>query len=226
MNVKLGDKLTFDVQGALMDTYIGSMRKVDFRQMQTNFLVVFPTGVLENAPQFHVLVTKVPSNQISAQYQQALIKDFPNISVVDLALIIQTLEDVISKISFVIRFMALFSMVTGLLVLFGSVLISKFQRIKETVLLRTLGASGKQIIWITALEYAFLGMLSSFVGILLSLAGSWALAIYSFESRFAPSFLPILLIFLSITAITVLIGVLNNRDVLQKPPLEVLRNEV
>lgn len=226
LKVKIGDRLLFDVQGTLIPVVVGSFRKVEWNRVQTNFLVVFPKGVLEDAPQFHVLVTRSPSDQASAKFQEALVTQFPNISVIDLKLILNTLDDILSKVSFVIRFMALFSIVTGLLVLVGSVIISKYQRIQESVLLRTLGANRRQILWITALEYFFLGSLAAATGILLSLAGSWALARFSFETSFLPAPLPILAVFLVISGLTVLIGLLNSRGILNRPPLEVLRSEV
>jgi len=188
--------------------------------------VVFPTGVLEDAPQFHVLLTRVPSIESSAQFQKAVVQQFPNISIIDLGLVLSILDEILDKIGFVIRFMAAFSIITGLVVLIASVLISKYQRMQESVLLRTLGASRKQIFAITALEYFFLGALASATGILLSLFGSWALAHYSFETSFTPEFLPILIIFISICLLTVIIGLINSRSVLTKPPLEILRQEV
>lgn len=226
IDVKIGDKLTFNVQGAPMETVVGSIRKVDWNRIQTNFLLIFPTGVLEDAPQFHVLLTRVPSNKISADFQRAVIKSYPNISMIDLGLVLSVLDEILTKMGFVIRFMAAFSIITGLIVLIASVLISKYQRIRESVLLRTLGASRKQILVITALEYFFLGALAAGAGIVLSLLASWGLARFSFETSFTPSLLPVLVLFAIISSLTVLIGLFNSRGILNKPPLEVLRSEV
>ena len=209
-----------------MTTIVGSIRQVDWRRIQTNFRIVFPSGVLEQAPQFHVLVTRVPNPELSARFQQAVVRNFSNISVIDLGLVLSVLDEILDKIGFVIRFMAAFSMLTGLVVLIASVLISKYQRIQESVLLRTLGASRRQILVITALEYFFLGALAALTGILLSLSASWALAKYSFDSSFAPHWTVVGLLFLAVCAGTILIGLYNSRSVLNKPPLEVLRSEV
>ncbi|MBC7744075.1 MAG: ABC transporter permease [Flavobacterium sp.] len=225
IGVKIGDKMAFNVQGAMIETQIGSFRKVDWQRIQTNFLVIFPTGVLEEAPQFHVLITRFSGNRQSADFQQAIVKNFPNISIIDLGLVLSVLDEILSKIGFVIRFMAAFSIITGLVVLIASVLISKFQRIRESVLLRTLGASRKQILVITAMEYFFLGSMAAFTGIILSLAASWALAKFNFETSFTPNILPVVVLFLIITSLTVMIGLFNSRSILNKPPLEVLRNE-
>jgi putative ABC transport system permease protein len=226
MQVEVGDKVTFNVQGAIIDTYVGSIREVDWQRVQTNFLVVFPKGVLERAPKFHVLITQVDSARQAADFQQAVVKRFPNVSVIDLQLILQTIDEIIAKVSFVIRFMAFFSIITGILVLIGSVIISKFQRIQESVLLRTIGASRKQILNINALEYFFLGSLATFTGVLIALIASWVLALFSFETPFTPSLLPLVLTYLAITSLTVLIGLSNSRSIVNNPPLEVLRKEV
>lgn len=222
-DMEIGDTLLFNVQGAMISTIIGSFREVDWNRIQTNFLVVFPAGVLENAPQFHVLLTRVPSPEVSASFQQKVVKAFPNISIIDLALVLNVIDELLDKIAFVIRFIAAFSIITGLVVLIASVLISKFQRLQESVLLRTLGAVRRQVFMITALEYFFLGSLAAITGILIALAGSWLLAEYSFETRFTPSIPAILIVFFSICLLTVLVGLINSWSILRKAPLEVSR---
>lgn len=226
IGVKLGDRLRFDVQGLPLETVVGHLREVDFNRVQTNFLVLFPQGVLEQAPQFHVLVTRVGSKEASARFQQALVRDFPNVSVVDLDLILQTLDEVLDEISFAIRFMALFSILTGILVLIGSVIISKYQRMRESVLLRTLGADRRQVLIINVLEYFILGSLASLSGVVLALLASWALAYFSFETVFVPQLWPIFGLFAGITGLTMFIGLANARGILDRPPLEILRSEV
>lgn len=193
--------------------------------MQTNFRVVFPRGVLEDAPQFHVLMTRVPSGKASAAFQTSVIQRFPNVSVIDLGLILQVLDELLGKIGFVIRFMALFSMATGWIVLLSAVLTSKAQRLRESVLLRTLGASRKQILSITAIEYLFLGAVAAAAGMILALSGSWALAKYSFSTSFTPAILPVIAFFVAITIMVIITGVWSSRKVLNQPPLEVLRKD-
>ena len=226
LKADIGSKLVFDVQGAPIETYISDVRKIEFGQLQTNFFVVFPEGVLEKAPQFHVVVTRTPNDTISADFQRSLVKQFANVSIIDLTQILKTVDTILDKVSFVIQFMALFSILTGLLVLISSVVLSKYQRIKESVLLRTLGANRSHIIRINGFEYFMLGTLSTLTGIVLSFGISWLLAKFEFEIPFTPRFLPPFIVFLAITGLTILIGMFNSRDVIQKPPLEVLRKEV
>lgn len=225
LHLKLGDNLNFNVQGATIQTIVSGTREVDWNRVQTNFLVVFPSGVLDQAPQFRVLMTRVPNNQVSAQLQRGLVQNFPNVSAIDLGLILRTIDEILDQISFVIQFMALFSILTGLLVLASSVVISKYQRLRESVLLRTLGASRSQILRITALEYGILGFLAALSGILLSLFGTWALAQFVFEVPYRPNATPLMIITAVVTGFTVLIGLFNSREVLVRPPLDVLRAE-
>jgi putative ABC transport system permease protein len=225
-HVGVGDHLVFNVQGVPMSTVIASTRQVNWNRIQTNFQIVFPKGVLEGAPQFQVLLTHVPSPQVSAKFQQAIVRAFPNVSIVDLGLVLNVIDDLLDKISYIIRFMSAFSIITGIVVLIASVRISKYQRIQESVLLRTLGASRRQIFAITALEYLFLGTLSALTGIVIAAAGSWLLAKYSFEIPFAINLMPALVLFFIIALLTVVIGLMNSRGVLNKPPLEILRRNV
>ena len=225
LELQLGDELLFNVQGALITAYVGSFRDVDWRRVQTNFIVLFPTGILEEAPQFHVLVTRIDQTDLSARYQQAVVRSYPNVSIIDLELILKTLEEVLGKVAFVIRFMAFFSIGTGLIVMISSIILSKFQRVRENVLLRTLGASKRQLWAITISEYFFLGALGAISGIFLAALFSTLLGSYVFEFPFIPDPAKMGIIFVAVSSISVGIGLLNSRNVLRQSPLEVLRNE-
>ena len=107
-------------------------------------------------------------------------------SVIDLTLILETVDAIVGKITFVIRFMALFTVATGVLVMAGALAGSHFQRVRESILLRTLGASRGQIRRILAVEYLALGLLAAVAGLALALAAVWALAAFVFQARFAP----------------------------------------
>lgn len=223
LDVGIGDELVWNVQGALIKTYVGSIRKLEFRRLESRFFILFPVGVLEEAPQFHILVTKSPSKAVAAKYRNAVVKNLPNVSVIDLDAILVTLNDLLGKVSYVIRFMAGFSILIGLIVLLSSLYLSKFQRIRESTLLHTLGAVRRQIFQISAVEYAALGLLSALTGVGLAIAGSYMLAQFVFDLEYSISILPILIIVLLVVGLTVGIGLWNSRDVVNHSPLEVLR---
>jgi len=226
LDVGLGDALASDVQGVPITTIVGSLRRVDWQRMQPNVFVLFPAGVLEPAPQFHVLVARAPASDLSAAVQRAVVQQFPNVSAIDLTLILQTLEAIVQKVTFAIRFMALFSIAAGLMVLMSAVLTSRFQRLRESVLLRTLGASRAQIRQILMIEYLFLGAFAAVTGVLLAVLASWALASFLFEVVFVPAGLPLVVAFLLVITLTVVAGMLGSRGVTTRPPLDVLRQEI
>ncbi len=226
MAVGIGDEMVFDVQGLPIKTYVRSIRKIDNANMRARFLVLFPSGVLEDAPQFHVLVTKTPQPQMTASFRREVVKAFPNVSVLDLSTILRSVNDILKKVSYILQFMALFSILTGLIVLLSSLLLSKYQRIQESVLLRTLGASRRQIRLINITEYLLLGGLAATLGVLIALLSGYILARFQLELDFDIRLFPIASVFVSVLLITTLIGIFNSREVEQKPPLEVLRKEV
>ena len=172
-----------------------------------------------------VLTTKVTDENASASLQKKLVRDFPNVSILDIRQILVVIENLLNKISWIINFMAFFSILTGIIVLLGAVRTSKYQRIRESVLLRTIGAKSKQILKIVALEYLYLGILGGLSGILLSLISSQLLAFFVFDSPFTPSLFPFLVLFPGITVLVLLIGLANSVSVIKSPPLEVLRKE-
>ncbi len=223
--LSVGDPVVFNIQGVLMETTVGSIREVDWAQMQLNFSVVFPKGVLEQAPQFNVFTSNIPDEKGSALMQRDLVAQFPNVTIIDLRQVSTLIEDILDQVSWVINFMAFFSIFTGIIVLIGSVRTSKYQRIKESVLLRTLGAKNNQILKISALEYVFLGLLGSLVGIVLALVSSLCLAIFVFKEPFVPSLIPFVVFLPGITILVLAIGLSNIQTVLRSSPLEVLRRE-
>lgn len=221
--IKLGDEIIFNVQGRPITTYVGSFREVKFNQVSTNFLVLFPENVLNNAPKFHVLITKTKNDRQAADVQSEIVREFPNISVINLGAIVETLEEILGKISFVIQFMAFFSIITGILVLISSLIISKYQRMRESILLRTLGADSGLVSKINTLEYFFLGSLASLSGILLSFLATWLLSEFVFELPFRGAYKEALIVYVAITALTILLGWLNGRKIVKMPPMEILR---
>jgi putative ABC transport system permease protein len=225
LEVTVGDTLIFDVQGIPVKAIISGIRKVDWPKDPPNFIFVFPAGVLEQAPQFYVTATRITNQQQANNFQRQLVVEFPNVSLIDLRLILSTVNELFSKLGLVVRFLAMFSILTGLVVLAGAVINSKFVRIKENVLLRTVGARTRQITNITLVEYGYLGLFSAMTGLILSIVGGWALTRFFFEIQFAFDLIELAIITLGVIVLTVLIGWLNSRGVINTPPLQVLRKE-
>lgn len=225
LDIKIGDSLVFDVQGVPVKAFISGVREVDWPKDPPNFIFVFPNGVLENAPQIFVTTTRVDKPEQANRFQQSLVMQFPNVSLLDLRLILTTVNELFDKLGLIIRFLALFSIVTGLVVLAGAVINSKFLRIKENVLLRTIGARTKQITRITLIEYAYLGLFSALTGMALSLGGGYLLTRFFFEITFAFDWVELLVISVGVIVLTMAIGWYNSREVISTPPLQVLRKE-
>jgi putative ABC transport system permease protein len=225
MQVRLGDEITFDVQGVPIRTRVASLRAVEWQRLQPTFFVVFPEGVLESAPKFHVVAVRVRSPAQSAAVQQAVVRAHPNVSAIDLGLVLEVFDDIFSKVSLVVRFMAAFVVATGVVVLAGAVLTARFQRIHESVLLRTLGATRRQVRQIMLVEYGVLGVLAAVTGSVLALGANWLLMRFVFEAGVAAPPLLLLAAIAAVTALTLATGLLSSRGICDHPPLAVLRQE-
>lgn len=225
MKVGIGDELTLDVQGIPVRTRVTSLRRVDWSRFNLNFFMVFPPGVLEDAPGFHVVTTRTPTPEASGDLQRRLAREFANVTAIDLTQILATVRDILGKISTVVTVLAGFTVLAGLPILIGTLLNGRDVRLKESVLLRTLGASAKQVRAILVIEYAALGILSAMSGVLLAVAANAALAVFVFKAPPWPDPMLLLAAFGSVTTISVLGGLALSRGVCQHPPLEVLRGE-
>jgi putative ABC transport system permease protein len=225
LKLRVGDEVDWDVQGLPVRTIVGSLRSVEWRRMEPNFFVVFPEGSLDGAPMTYLAAVHADTPAQSARVQMAVVDAFPNVTAIDLALVVETLDGIFSKVAFAIQFMALFTVATGLIVLAGAVLTGRHQRIRETVLLRTLGASRRQLALIQLVEYTALGVQAAVVGSLLAVAGNALLARYVFHVPASASSLQVAGAAASVSVLAVATGFLAGRGVVDHPPLEILRQE-
>jgi putative ABC transport system permease protein len=225
MQLTVGDLLVFDVQGVPMTARVANLRKVDWSRFQPNFFVVFPLGVLEDAPTFNVLATRAPNAAALAATQAEIVQKFPTVSAIDLSLIAATIKGIIDKATAAVRFLSIFTVGTGILVLAAAIFTGRYERVKEGVLLRTLGASRRQIFRILCVEYLCLGTLAAFTGIILAGVGNWALAVFVFKAPWSPAPGAMAASWFFATGLTLAIGLSASRGVCDHPPLEVLRAE-
>ncbi len=224
LQVKLGDIITWNVQGVDIPTRITSLRKVTWTRFEPNFFVVFPPPVLSGAPNQYVLLAQVKDPSAVALLQRAVVNRFPNVSSLDLTAIKRTVDRIVSRVSLAIRFIALFSLAVAVPVLFSAVAATRRARVREGVLLKTLGATRGQIAKILLAEYSLLGLLGGLTGMVLSIAGGWAVVRYIFEVPFAPPLGPVTGIAAVVVGLTLLIGLLAGRDVFKETPITALRD--
>ncbi len=223
LQVGIGDELTLDVQGVPVKARVTSLREVDWSKFNLNFFMVFPPGVLEAAPGFQVITTRTPNPAASGALQRELVAGFPNVTAIDLTQILDMVGEILAKISLVVTVLGGFTLFAGLPILIGTLLNGRDVRLRESVLLRTLGASAKQVRIILVIEYATLGFLSALTGILLAVAGNAALAIFVFKISPVPDISLLASAFLTVTGLSILGGLALSRGVCHHPPLEILR---
>jgi putative ABC transport system permease protein len=171
------------------------------------------------------VVARAESAAASASLQRAVVERFPNVSVIDLTLVLNTLDSILGRVSDAIRVVALFTILTGCAVLTSAVLSSRSQRVKESILLRTLGAPRRQIVTSVIAEYVFLGLISAVTGALLAIVASWALSFYFFKTAAALSVGAVVSVPMLVTVITVLAGALGCWGIFRRSALETLRAE-
>ena len=223
LRVKIGDVVVWDVQGVEVPTRVTSLRDVEWARFEPNFFAVFAPGALEKAPKQFVLLTNVPDGVSAVRVQRSVVQRYPNVSAIDLSVIRKTISEIVDRVSMAIRFLAVFSLAMGIPVLFSAVAATRRERVREGVLLKTLGATQGQIRRILFAEYALLGVLGSLTGMVLSFGGAWGLLTYVFHRPFSPATVPAVLIAAAMVLVTVSIGVLSGRDVFRTTPMAALR---
>lgn len=224
LKLSVGDVITFDILGRRINAAVRNIRKIDVRNSRTAFVFVFRPGVLEKAPQTFVLpITKQLAAAERARFQRSVLDNFPNIQILDTADIIKTITRLIENFVLAISFVGSFVMLTGILILIGSVALTKSQRIYENAILKTLGAKRLTLTIILFTEYAVLGVLAGIIGALFSTALSFAVTKYILKINWEFDFGLMLIGILATAFIVMLIGVLASFGVIFKKPLAVLR---
>lgn len=222
--LELGGTVTFDITGHRLTARVTSIRRVDWRNSRTGFLILFRPGTLENAPQMLIAPINGPTNEAErGRFQRALLDKYPNISVIDVADILRAVTRILNNVTLAVSFIGGFVLLSGVLILVGSIAMTKWQRIYEAAVLKTLGAQRKVLLAIMLAEYGLLGLTAGTVGTLAALALSYALSRYVFDLRW--SFTPGLYLagLVATVALVATVGALSSLDALTRKPLAVLR---
>ncbi len=223
MGLVLGDVLTWEIQGVRVSSRVTSLREVNWAQFTPNFFAVFEPAALAGAPAQWVLLATVPADSAVARIQREVVALWPNVSSIDLSLIQRTIEGIVRQMSTAVRFLALFSVAMGLPVLFSAVAATRRARMRESVLLKTLGAKRSQVRAILVTEYLALGALGALTGLVLSIGSSWALARWVLEVPFSIALLPAFGILAGMLLLSLAVGTLSGREVFSGTPMAALR---
>jgi putative ABC transport system permease protein len=226
-DIGLGDVMRFDVLGRTVEARVTSVRDVEWGDARNGgFMFVFRPGPLSRAPHTFIAILRAPENQAArAAFQHALVSAYPNVSAIDVREVLASVQDVVENVTLAVSIVGGIALFGGMLILIGAVAMTKFQRVYEAAILRTLGASSRTLLTMLAGEYTMLGLLAGVIGASGALVLSWAVCRFVFEIDWVPA--PGLLIAgaLVTTVLVALVGVIASGDVLRKKPLATLRAE-
>ena len=225
--IRLGDLMRFDVLGRIVQARVTSVREVEWGDARNGgFMFVFRPGSLERAPHTYIATLHAPADPaVRARFQRDLVALYPNISAIDVREVLASVQSVVDNVTFAISIVGTVALASGVLILIGAVAMTKFQRVYEAAILRTLGASTRLLGTMLALEYSALGLIAGLIGAAGALALSWAVCRYIFEIDWQPA--PGLLAVGAVATMALVgtIGVIASADVLRKKPLSTLRAE-
>jgi putative ABC transport system permease protein len=225
--INIGDTVRFDVLGRTISARVTSVRYVEWSDSRAGgFMFVFRPGVIEQAPHSFVGFLKGPQDAATrARLQSALVAAAPNVSVIDGREILMTIKSVVDNVTFAVTVVGTLVLLSGLLILIGAVAMTKFRRVYEAAIFKTLGATRQLIAAVLLLEYGLLGLLAGSIGALGAIGLSWAISRYAFDIPFRP-LIGLSAAGIAITALIVAaVGVISSWEVLQRKPLATLRAE-
>lgn len=221
LNIKLGDKLEFDVGGLPLVGHVSSLRKVEWDSFRVNFFVATPPGAMADLPKSFITSFHLPSERGAAL--AGLVAAFPNLTVIDVAQVMNELRGLSDRVSQAVQLVFLFSLGVGVLVMLAALYSRRAERAREIGLWRTLGASRRTLRAALASEFALLGLLSGLVAAGAASVLAWVLAERVFDLPHSPD--PWIWLFGvgGGVLLVLLAGWLATRDLLEVPPMEALR---
>ena len=224
LGVDVGSRLTFDVQGVPIEVEVTSIRHVDWQSLTTNFFVVLSTGALEGAPATWVATARVPA-AVEPALQNAVVAAFPNVTAIPVRDVMERVAVVLGEIAVAVRLVALFTLGTGLVVMAGALAATRSQRLYESVVLRTLGATRGVVARAFAVEYGLLGAAAGIGGGLLATLLAWGVVHWVLDAPWSFDPTP-LVVGLAVTiTLALAVGFLTTFRLLGQKPLPVLRRE-
>jgi putative ABC transport system permease protein len=225
--IQVGDRMRFDVLGRTLTARVTSIRRVNWDDFRAGgFMFVFRPGAFDGAPHTFISSARGPRDAGARLKMQAgLVSQFPNVSVIDLREVLESIQSVVNNVTLAVTVVGGLVLFSGALILVGAVSMTKYRRVYEAAILKTLGASSRLIATMLLLEYGVLGAIAGTVGALGAIGLSWAVARYALEMTWEPA--PLLTVGgIVITALFVAaVGVLASLDVLRHKPLATLRAE-
>jgi putative ABC transport system permease protein len=224
LGVRIGGSLTFDVVGVPVTGRVTSLRRVDWRSLGANFFVIFSPGALDGAPRTHIATARVP-REGEAALQSAVVAAFPNVTAIPVRDVLERVAGVLDQVAIATRAVAAGSVLAGLVVMAGALSVTRAQRLYQSVLLRTLGASRGAVARIFAVEYVLTGVTAGALGSVLAAALSWAVLRFALGLPWTWSPAALLGGPVGAVALALLVGALGSWRLLGAPPLTVLRRE-
>ncbi len=225
--ISVGDTMRFDVLGRTIEARVTSVRHVEWSDGRAGgFMFVFRPGVLDQAPHGSIGFFRGPADPAArGRMQGELVKAAPNVSVIDGREIMQTIQTIVDNVTLAVTVVGALVMLSGLLILIGAVAMTKFRRVYEAAIFKTLGATRRVITSVLLIEYGLLGALAGTIGAAGAVALTWAISRFALDIPFRP--LPIVsVVGVVITALLVAgVGIAASWDVLQRKPLATLRAE-
>ena len=221
LGLKLGDKMRFDIGGQQVEATITSLRKLEWGSMRVNFFVILNPSLMKNMPQTWITAFHLP--QENAAFVNALTRDFPNLTIVDVGSMIRQVQGVLDQVISAVEFLFLFTLASGVLVLYAALVGSQDERIRESGLLRALGATRTQLSQSQWIEFALVGGVAGMLAASGAAAVGWVLAkyVFNFEWTFSPM---VWLAGLFVGSLCAFVGGwVGLRNVLSQPPLQTLR---
>ena len=225
--INIGDTVRFDILGRVIAAKVTSVRFVEWSDSRAGgFMFVFRPGVLEQAPHSFIGFVRGPGDPAArARLQAALVGAAPNLSVIDGREILDAIQTVVNNVTLAVTVVGTLVLLSGLLILVGAVAMTKFRRVYEAAIFKTLGATRRLITTVLVLEYGLLGLLAGGIGAGGAIGLTWAISEYALDIPFRP-LVGLSLAGVVVTALLVAaIGVVSSWDVLQRKPLATLRAE-
>ena len=224
IGVKVGSTITLDVQGVPVELPVNSLRSVDWRTFGINFFLFIEPGPLDDAPQMRVAVARIPQDRVM-EVQSDVVRAYPNVTLIHIREVMEKVLGILEQLALAVRGLGAFTVISGMIVLGGTIVATQARRSREVALLKAVGMTRGDVLRVFAIEYALTGSVAAIVGLGAGTLLAWSVLSKVMELPWSMPWIELAIAWLLTIGLSVTVGLLASGRALATRPIEVLRTQ-
>ena len=223
LNVKIGDKIQFNILGRNFEAEIFNTREIIWQNMDINFIFILSKNKIQNAPHSWIATTTNTNKEMNNALIEKIVSNFSNISSVSVEETYVAIKSILNLLITIVNSIAFITLLSGVIVLAGILNVSKKDKLYEVAIFKILGARPKKIIFLWLQEFLIIGLMASLISILIGMSVSFILVTYIFQIDYYFNYITLITLSLIVPVLITIVSFIKMLKLIYSKPLDVLR---